>query len=122
MKQLGSLYVLQAIEQLNKIARKDNNPQRQAMDIGARLLLEVLAKHDRLPLTDVYSDEDGEDIVFEWQYPDERIDRIWIEGINHGEAMRSFGDGTKTQFKSVTWTGLPDCKLTFHELKPIGEA
>jgi len=118
MKQLGNLYPLQIIERLNAIARKNNNSQ-QAVDIGARVLLEVLSKADRLPLTDVYPDE--ESVVFEWQYPDERIDRIWIEGINHGEAMRSFGDGTKTQFKSVTWTGSPDYQLTIHELKPIGE-
>lgn len=117
MKQIGNLYPLQVIERLNAIARTNNNSQ-QAIDIGARVLLEVLSKTDRLPLTDVYPD--GDSIVFEWQYPDERIDRIWIEGMDHGEAMRSFAGDTKTQFKSVTWIGCPNYKLTFHELKPIG--
>lgn len=46
---------------------------------------------------------DGDSIVLEWQYPDDRIVRMWVHGVHHGEMMTTYSDGKPTEWHDVTW-------------------
>lgn len=124
--QIGNLGYNEAINQIDKVVRiwegersryDGTIPQNRAEVIrGAKRLVPILMNEGRLPLTDLYIDDDA--ILFEWQYPDGRIDRIWIEGQTRGECMRSFPGGIPCMFMALDWS---ENKLKFTKMIAMGK-
>ena len=85
------------------------NLQRCDIRMSAEKLLRLLKLN---PPNDVYA-EDSE-IVFEWQYPDNRIVRLWVNGLWCGESMTTYHDGRPTEWHDVYWGG-PEMVLTKKE-------
>lgn len=88
------------------------NHQRCDVHIAAKLLLCMIKRSGQNAPNDVYPDGDGNEIVFEWRYPDDRISRLWIQGLCCGELMTTYGDGKPTEWRNMTWG---DGKITVAE-------
>lgn len=87
-------------------------PKRTDVILAGRKFL-LLLKDKGMPVpNDSYIDGEVDEMIFEWQYPDDVIVRLWIQGAYFGELMTTYGDGRPTEWKTVQW---PDMEIIVSE-------